>query len=368
MAREYRLTEIDDIFGYGPCGWIEKNNLCHLFYDVFGRIPSVRKFDYKVLRDVVDEIERTYSSNEHFDFFDMKGRQNLLNENDDDLDDDDLREEYSCIMVCGKNLMFGLFDEEVVVCYAGRDLEPEVTKIFDICGKYIKPKEDLGKMFVVGFNYGNFKLEPSKINNMNVDVETNYNDDFLPVARQIEDFVLDDDTRSGLVVLHGLQGTGKTSYIRHLISQGKKKMIYMGGNMIDKLSDPSFVGFVRQQKNSVFIVEDCEELLASRKSGNPMNTGLVNILNISDGLLGDELCIKFICTFNAPLKDMDPALLRKGRLVARYEFKSLTPDKVNHLIEKEGLDIPEATSPMTLAEIYNFDKADYAQTRRSAGF
>ena len=86
-----------------------------------------------------------------------------------------------------------------------------------------------------------------------------------------------------------------------------------------------------------------------------MNAGLVNILNISDGLLSDELCIKFICTFNAPLKDIDEALLRKGRLAARYEFKDLTTDKVNQLIKEESLDIPEQTHPMTLAEIYNYE-------------
>ena len=109
-------------------------------------------------------------------------------------------------------------------------------------------------------------------------------------------------------------------------------MIYMSGDLVDKLSDPSFITFIRQQKNSIFIVEDCEELLSSRNGGNRMNAGLVNILNISDGLLSDELCIKFICTFNAPLKDIDEALLRKGRLAARYEFKDLTTDKVNQLI------------------------------------
>ena len=68
--------------------------------------------------------------------------------------------------------------------------------------------------------------------------------------------------------------------------------------------------------------------MSSRNGSNRMNAGLVNILNISDGLLSDELCIKFICTFNAPLKDIDEALLRKGRLAARYEFKDLTTDKV----------------------------------------
>ena len=134
-------------------------------------------------------------------------------------------------------------------------------------------------------------------------------------------------------MLHGNQGTGKTTYIRHLINLGKKRMIYMSGDLVDKLSDPSFITFIRQQKNSIFIVEDCEELLSSRNGSNRMNAGLVNILNISDGLLSDELCIKFICTFNAPLKD-----------------------------------IAQQTQPMTLAEIYNYEGMDFSLGRKRVGF
>ena len=144
-------------------------------------------------------------------------------------------------------------------------------------------------------------------------------------------------------------------------------MIYMSGDLVDKLSDPSFITFIRQQKNSIFIVEYFEELLSSRNGSNRMNAGLVNILNISDGLLSDELCIKFICTFNAPLKDIDEALLRKGRLAARYEFKDLTTDKVNQLIKEEGLDIPQQTQPMTLAEIYNYEGMDFSLGRKRVG-
>ena len=85
-------------------------------------------------------------------------------------------------------------------------------------------------------------------------------------------------------------------------------------------------------------------------------------------MLGDSLCIKFICTFNAPLKDIDHALLRKGRLVARYEFRELSPEKANRLIEAEHLDVPPQDHPMTLADIYNYHDNDYAPEERKVGF
>ena len=227
--------------------------------------------------------------------------------------------------------------------------------------------EKLNNLFIVTYSHNYFSLKQSQVNEPAIQIDRHYNDDFVPVAAEIENFLLEDN-KSGLIILHGKQGTGKTTYIRHLINLGKKRMIYMSGDLVDKLSDPSFITFIRQQKNSIFIVEDCEELLSSRNGGNRMNAGLVNILNISDGLLSDELCIKFICTFNAPLKDIDEALLRKGRLAARYEFKDLTTDKINQLIKEESLDIPEQTHPMTLAEIYNYEGMDFSQGRKRVGF
>ena len=276
------------------------------------------------------------------------------------------KELYDCIVICKKNLMIGYFDNCVKIAYSNIDKE-EINQINQICENHKKENEKLNNLFIVTYSHNYFSLKQSQVNEPAIQIDRHYNDDFVPVAAEIENFLLEDN-KSGLIILHGKQGTGKTTYIRHLINLGKKRMIYMSGDLVDKLSDPSFITFIRQQKNSIFIVEDCEELLSSRNGGNRMNAGLVNILNISDGLLSDELCIKFICTFNAPLKDIDEALLRKGRLAARYEFKDLTTDKVNQLIKEESLDIPEQTHPMTLAEIYNYEGMDFSQGRKRVGF
>ncbi len=79
-----------------------------------------------------------------------------------------------------------------------------------------------------------------------------------------------------------------------------------------------------------------------RENGASLET----ILNLSDGILGNTLKTKFICTFNTNLRNIDKALLRKGRLRMRYEFKKLSIEKTKRLVEG-------ATKEMTLAEIYN---------------
>ena len=62
---------------------------------------------------------------------------------------------------------------------------------------------------------------------------------------------------------------------------------------------------------------------------------------------------QIITTFNCDLKSIDPALLRKGRLIANYEFNQLDVDSAKVLSEKLGYGTAGVTSPMTLAEIYN---------------
>ena len=109
----------------------------------------------------------------------------------------------------------------------------------------------------------------------------------------------------------------------------------------------------------MFILEDCEQLLEDRGE-NQFNNAIATILNMADGLLSDIVNIKFICTFNAPITKIDPALLRKGRCMAKYEFGKLHADKVKILNDKYNLGHTEIKD-MTLAEVYNPDKKDYTE-------
>ena len=73
----------------------------------------------------------------------------------------------------------------------------------------------------------------------------------------------------------------------------------------------------------------------------------------SDGLLGDAMHQQIIATFNCDLTTIDPALLRKGRLIANYEFNKLDLESSKILSDKLGFGIEKIIEPMTLAEIYN---------------
>lgn len=121
-------------------------------------------------------------------------------------------------------------------------------------------------------------------------------------------------------------------------------------------------------RNSIIIIEDAEELIVSRDGA--LNSSISMLLNLTDGLLGACLGIQFICTFNTPLSNIDQALMRKGRLIALYEFKALEPMKAANLIVKLGRSEASSEGAMTLADIYHLDSPGYVACweSRNIGF
>jgi SpoVK/Ycf46/Vps4 family AAA+-type ATPase len=107
--------------------------------------------------------------------------------------------------------------------------------------------------------------------------------------------------------------------------------------------------------NSILIIEDAENIIHDRTEAALVPRQAVsNLLNLSDGLLGDAMHQQIICTFNCDVQTIDPALLREGRLVIKYRFDKLSVEDARRLCVKLGIpgndeDIQE---PMSLAEIY----------------
>lgn len=199
-----------------------------------------------------------------------------------------------------------------------------------------------------------------------LDLATMYNDDFLPVHQKIKESL--SDGNKGLVLLHGLAGSGKTNYIKWLTAQiPNKNFIFVPNNLIGALAEPQFMSMLIDNKNSVLVLEDCENYIAERVGGGNTSDVVSTILNIADGILSDVLECQFICTFNADLMDIDHALLRHGRLIAEYQFGALTVDKANAYLASVGKGIT-VDQPMTLANVSNIDETEYKSSPAQKNF
>jgi len=170
----------------------------------------------------------------------------------------------------------------------------------------------------------------------------------------------------GLVLLHGAPGTGKTYYIRNFLKSMLnigKEVIYFSPGMVNHLVSPDLMTFLSDTvmemsskgKSCVLLLEDAEPLLQTRQGGT-RSDGITNLLNLSDGLLNDMLNVQVIATFNTDLKNIDEALLRPERLIARKEFKKLSTNEANTLAKELGLE-KTYENPASLADIYSTFKS-----------
>ena len=160
----------------------------------------------------------------------------------------------------------------------------------------------------------------------------------------------------------------KSNYIRHLVTNYPKKYYFITPAIAAHMGNPEFVAFLMENTDSVFILEDCEQILRERET-NSFGLAVSNILNMSDGILSDIFNLKFICTFNSDINDIDKALLREGRCYVNYEFTPLKAEKVAVLNDKYELGIPkEEIKDMTLAEIYNYSARKETKKTKKIGF
>jgi len=252
-----------------------------------------------------------------------------------------------------EKLLLYVSNYKIVFYYTSSTDFEEIKEVIALVKQSKKEKKHKRKFYMISANsHAEFGMEFRKFNikKQELNISENYNDDFIEVDKTIKEF-LNTDKQNGLVLLHGKYGTGKTSYIRSLMSTVNKRFIFLPVNMMESISSPNFLPFISKYNNSILILEDCETIIKQRESGNS-DSSLVNLLNLGDGLLSDALSIKIICTFNANLKQIDRAILREGRLISRYEFKELSVEKANLLYKKIG-GKENLNQEKTLAEIYN---------------
>ena len=181
-----------------------------------------------------------------------------------------------------------------------------------------------------------------------IDIELNYGREILEKEKILLEALSKD--KSGLVLFSGKPGTGKSTFIKYLSSKIDRKIIYLPSSAAEELTSPSFLEFMIDHKNCILLLEDAEKTLISRESQD--NAAISNILNLSDGFLGDCLNVFIIATFNTSKDKIDEALLRKGRLILEHQFDELPVENCNKIFQKIGSK-KTTEVPLTLAEIYH---------------
>jgi hypothetical protein len=238
-----------------------------------------------------------------------------------------------------------------------------------------KPKEPA--FYMLRVDSGDFTADPIESLPEPVDedfLRLCYGDDIITWMETFKERTL--SRTGGLTILDGPPGTGKTSLITQMIRRFEETHVFyaLPASQDSALSSPELIPFWQKQnahhadRVKVIVMEDSERLLWQRKGDN--REAVSSLLNIADGLMGRMLRLHIICSVNARMEDLDPAILRPGRLMNHRRFNPLTREAAGRVASARGLTFnpPEAAETYTLAEALNPGSYPPPRVKRRIGF
>jgi hypothetical protein len=151
-----------------------------------------------------------------------------------------------------------------------------------------------------------------------------------------------------ILFMFGAPGTGKTSVIRNAIIKNEKHAILIHEEDILK-QESIFIRFLTDSSINMMVVEDCDEMLHSRKRGK--NDIIVKILNYSEGILRFPNK-KIIFTTNMDdFANIDTALTRPGRCYGSLVARAMNHEEACAASKVAKIDAPAKVRDYTIAEL-----------------
>lgn len=167
-------------------------------------------------------------------------------------------------------------------------------------------------------------------------------ENYLPAVVEDYNFVVKDlasaSPRGRLVILDGPPGTGKTYFVRGLINEIENSVfLIVPSSLVSHISDPSFMPAIINLHEDegvpiIMVLEDADTALLPR--GMDTMSTISDLLNFADGIVGNIIDFRIIATTNAKKMEIEPALLRKGRLSRNVHVGKLNEEKAKEVFER----------------------------------
>lgn len=231
--------------------------------------------------------------------------------------------------------------------------------------------------YMLRYDYSNFEADP--IDNVPELVDDDflrlcYGNDIIGWMAKFGQTTM--ECAGGLTIFEGPPGTGKTSLITQMIHGLEQTHVFyvLPVARDSALSSPELVPFWQRQNTrhadrvKVIVMEDAERLLWRREGDN--REAVSSLLNIADGLMGRMLRLHVICSVNARMEDLDPAILRPGRLMNHRRFKLLSRATAEQIaLKKKTAFLPRpGIVEYSLADVLNPGVKLRENEKRNIGF
>jgi len=132
-------------------------------------------------------------------------------------------------------------------------------------------------------------------------------------------------------LFYGVPGAGKTSMIQALAGKFGRNLCYLSPTH-PELSDDSLKSAIEKvPENAIVVLEDVDALFGKGREKKIHQSPLTfsGLLNALDGV-GNHNGLLFVLTTNFK-NELDPALIRDGRVDVRVKFDYCTPDQMERL-------------------------------------
>jgi hypothetical protein len=173
------------------------------------------------------------------------------------------------------------------------------------------------------------------------------------------------NSQANILLLIGPPGTGKTTFIRGLLSHSNSSAIVTyDASILEK--DFLFARFIEDDAN-IMVLEDSDNFLKARSDGNTM---MHRFLNVGDGLVTTK-GKKLIFSTNLPsIRDVDSALVRPGRCFDILNFDTLTQSEAEILSTRLGVQLDGTRDKWSIAEVFNkqVENSTIKKVGRKVGF
>ncbi len=259
-----------------------------------------------------------------------------------------LGEHYIC-------LEHGLHQTKVHV--VGSDRDQVVRIIDDIRVEVKKPKQNK----LLSLVSGSGGLQTRAIGECNTNFEPlNYNPKMVASYEHLLTCLDSKDPCGRMVIIDGPPGTGKTYLVRSIISSVEATFLMVPNTLFHQLSGPNLLPVLLNARGLdrplILIIEDADRALVDRRNGSL--EALSEILNLSDGILGEMLDVRIIATTNVERINLDKAIFRAGRLCTHLFVDVLEAEQAGEIYARlTGKDL-ERQECNTLAEVYRLARED----------
>lgn len=299
--------------------------------------------------------KRTYSANtQDADFFTKE----ILNA---------YKEFHISLMLDGNNQKFFVWEHGCaeLTSYPGSNTihimtinKPDLDKAYKLAADNWKAAVKTGKVYAIANIDRELTITSLGIAGIPLE-KTNY------APKVVEDYKIaikdfSSKTPSGrMVIMNGEPGTGKTYLVRAMLMDvPNATFLLIPPTMIPELSGPTLISLLLENRHTlsangptILVLEDADYCLAPRKSDNM--SAISSILNMGDGIFGSLFDIRILATTNAETREIDPAILRAGRLSTRIDVDKLEAHEATKVLKRL---IPNTKASinkkMTIAEVY----------------